>query len=112
MSFFAKFGKPEIIKASKSLTPKELLQASIDKQRRLLAGEEVLGALGKPIRSWFRQGVFKPTVGVYGLFGEAAVRYKTGVEKEMLDELEISLRDGELDEYFKRLPSNGVRKKV
>jgi len=102
MSFFEKYGKPQVFKASKSLTPKEVLLAAVAKQHRILAGETVLSAQKKtPIRSWFRYGFFKPTVGVYGLFGEASYACKPGEELAMLTEFEASVREGEFDEILR-----------
>jgi len=99
MSFFEKYGKPQVFKASKTLTPKEVLLAAVAKQHRILAGETVLSAQKKtPIRSWFRYGYFKPTVGVYALFGEASYACKPGEESAMLTEFEESVIKGELDE--------------
>jgi len=102
MSFYEKYGKPQVFKASKSLTPKEVLLAAVAKQHRILAGETVLSAQKKtPIRRWFRYGFFKPTVGVYGLFGEASYACKPGEELAMLTEFEASVREGEFDEILR-----------
>jgi len=104
MSFFEKYGKPQVFKASKSLTPKEVLLAAVAKQHRILAGETVLSAQKKtPIRSWFRYGFFKPTVGVYGLFGEASYACKPGEESAMLTAFETGVKKGEFDELLKEI---------
>jgi hypothetical protein len=104
MSFFEKYGKPQVFKASKSLTPKEVLLAAVAKQHRILAGETVLSAQKKtPIRSWFRYGYFKPTVGVYGLFGEASYECKPGEESAMLTAFEAGVKKGEFDELLKEI---------
>jgi len=104
MSFYEKYGKPQVFKASKSLTPKEVLLAAVAKQHRILAGETVLSAQKKtPIRSWFRYGYFKPTVGVYALFGEASYSCQPGEESAMLTEFEASVRKGEFDELLREI---------
>jgi len=101
MSFFEKYGKPQVFKASKSLTPKEVLLAAVAKQHRILAGETVLSAQKKtPIRSWFRYGYFKPTVGVYALFGEASYACKPGEESAMLTGFKKALSRVSLMNHF------------
>jgi hypothetical protein len=110
MSFYEKYGKPQVFKASKSLTPKEVLLAAVAKQHRILAGEVVLSAQKKtPIRSWFRYGFFKPTVGVYGLFGEASYACQPGEESAMLTEFEASVRKGVFDDLLREI---GMRRVV
>ena len=104
MSFFEKYGKPQVFKVSKSLTEKDILLEAVAKQHRILAGEVVLSAQKKtPIRSWFRYGFFKPTVGVYGLFGEASYACKPGEESAMLTAFEASVRKGEFDELLREI---------
>jgi hypothetical protein len=106
MSFYEKYGKPQVFKTSKSLTPKEVLLAAVAKQHRILAGEAVLSAQKKtPIRSWFRYGYFKPTVGVYALFGEASYECKPGEESAMLTEFELSVRKGVFDDLLRDIGS-------
>jgi hypothetical protein len=109
MSFYEKYGKPQVFKASKSLTAKDVLLAAVAKQHRILAGEAVLSAQKRtPIRSWFRNGFFKPTLGVYSLFGEGSYVCKAGEELAMLNEFETSVRKG----YFDDLISAIERKRV
>jgi hypothetical protein len=106
MSFYEKYGKPQVFKASKSLTLKELLLSSIAKQHRILAGEIVLSAQKKtPVRSWFRAGFFKPTVGVYSLFGDASYACKSGEESAMLIAFESGVRKGEFDADLREIES-------
>ena len=103
MSFFKKYGQPKAIKASKSMTPKELLKSNIGKQKRLLAGEKVLGQKGNLIRSWFGKGTFNPKVGIYGLFGDDKFACAVGKEKEMLDDFENAFDAGEFDDFIKKV---------
>jgi hypothetical protein len=104
MSFFEKYGKPQVFKSSKSLTPKDVLLAAVAKQHRILAGEAVLSAQKKaPIRSWFRYGFFKPTVGVYALFGEASYACKPGEESAMLTAFKAGVRKGEFNEQLREI---------
>jgi hypothetical protein len=104
MSFYEKYGKPQVFKSSKSLTPKEVLLAAVAKQHRILAGETVLSAQKKtPIRSWFRNGFFKPTLSVYSLFGEGSYMCKAGEESMMLTEFESSVRKGSFDDLIENI---------
>jgi hypothetical protein len=104
MSFYEKYGKPQVFKASKSLTLKEILISSIAKQHRILEGEIVLSAQKKtPVRSWFRAGFFKPTVGVYSLFGDASYACKPGEESAMLIAFESGVKKGEFDAELREI---------
>lgn len=105
MSFFKKYGKPQTIKASKSMTPKELLKSNIAKQKKLLAGEKVAGQKGNLIKSWFGRGTFNPKVGIYGLFGSSKYACGVGKEKEMLEDFELAFDAGEFDEYINQVAS-------
>ena len=110
MSFFKKYGKPQSIKSSKSMTPKELLKSNIGKQRQLLAGEKIVSQKGKEIRSWFGRGVFSPRVGLYALFGESKYACVSGKEQEMLDDFEVAFDAGEFDEYIKSIGDKKIKK--
>jgi hypothetical protein len=64
----------------------------------------VLSAQKKtPIRSWFRNGFFKPTLGVYSLFGEGSYICKAGEESMMLTEFESSVRKGVFDDLLREI---------
>ena len=110
MSFFKKYGKPQAIKSSKSMTPKELLKSNIGKQKRLLAGEQVVGQKGKSIKSWFGKGTFNPKVGIYGLFGDDKYACAAGKEKEMLDDFENAFDANEFDDYIKAIAQKSIKK--
>ena len=110
MSFFKKYGKPQSIKASKSMTPTELLKSNIGKQKKLLLGEKIVSQKGKEIKSWFGRGVFSPRVGLYALFGESKYACRSGSEKEMLDDFEAAFDSGEFDEYIKNIADKKVKK--
>jgi len=90
---------PTKIKADKKLSTEEMLEQGIELQFKLLNGEEVLNANGESIRSWFRDGRFIPSVGIFGLFGGDAVAWQKGKEKLMLEKLKESLKAGELKKY-------------
>lgn len=111
MSFFKKYGKPQAIKVSKSMTPKELLKSNIGKQKRLLAGEQVLGQKGNLIKSWFSKGTFNPKVGIYGLFGEDKYACGAGKEKEMLEDFEKGFDSGEFDDFIKKVAMKKITSK-
>ena len=104
MSFYEKYGKPQVFKPSKSLSERDILLAAIEKQHRILAGERVLSTQKKTaIRSWFRGGFFKPTVGVYSLFGDASYACKVGEESAMLSAFESGVKSGEFDADLKAI---------
>ena len=101
MGFFDTYGKPSNIKADKKQTTEDMLEHDIEQQEKLLNGEVVLNGKGKPIRSWFRDGRFIPSVGIFGLFEGQAVAWKKGTEKAMLDSFKKSLSAGEFASYIK-----------
>jgi hypothetical protein len=101
MGFFETFGKPDAIKADKKLTTEEMLENGIEQQERLLNGEEVLNLKGEPIRSWFRDGRFVPSIGIFGLFDGQAIKWKKGTEKAMLESFKKSYQAGDFSSYIK-----------
>lgn len=101
MGFFDTYGKPATIKADKKLTTEEMLAQDIEQQEKLLNGETVLNAKGKSIRSWFRDGRFVPSVGIFGLFEGQAIAWKKGTEKAMLEAFKKSYQAGDFASYIK-----------
>ena len=101
MGFFDTFGKPDAIKADKKLTTEEMLENGIDQQEKLLNGEEVLNLKSEPIRSWFRDGRFVPSIGIFGLFDGQAIKWKKGTEKAMLESFKKSYQAGDFASYIK-----------
>ena len=101
MGFFDTYGKPSNIKADKKQTSEEMLAYDIEQQEKLLNGETVLNAKGKSIRSWFRDGRFVPSVGIFGLFEGQAIAWKKGTEKAMLDSFKQRFKAGEFASYIK-----------
>ena len=101
MGFFDTYGKPADIKADKKQTTEEMIEHGIEQQEKLLNGEQVLNAQGEPIRSWFRDGRFVPSVGIFGLFDGQAISWKKGTEKAMLDSFKTSYKAGEFASYVK-----------
>ena len=101
MGFFDTFGKPDAIKADKNLTTEEMLENGIDQQVKLLNDEEVLNLKGEPIRSWFRDGRFVPSIGIFGLFDGQAIKWKKGTEKAMLESFKKSYEAGDFASYIK-----------
>jgi hypothetical protein len=101
MGFFDTYGKPADIKADKKQTSEDMLTHDIEQQEKLLNGETVLNAKGKSIRSWFRDGRFFPTIGIYSLFDGQAIPWKKGTEKAMLDSFKVSFKAGEFASYIK-----------
>jgi|GEM_PF-3000892 len=101
MGFFDTYGKPADIKADKKQTTEEMLENGIEQQEKLLNGEEVLNNKGEPIRSWFRDGRFVPSVGIFGLFDGLAIKWKKGTEKAMLEEFKNSYKAGEFADLIK-----------
>jgi hypothetical protein len=101
MGFFDTYGKPADIKADKKQTTEEMIEHGIEQQEKLLNDEQVLNAKGEPIRSWFRDGRFVPSVGIFGLFEGQAIAWKKGTEKAMLDSFKTSFKAGEFDSYIK-----------
>ncbi len=100
MGFFDTYGKPAAIKADKKQTTEEMLEHGIEQQEKLLNGESVLNAKGEAIRSWFRDGRFVPSVGIFGLFDGQAIQWKKGTEKAMLDSFKQSFKAGEFKSYI------------
>lgn len=103
MGFFDTYGKPDAIKADKKLTTEEMLEHGIEQQEKLLNGEEVLNNKNEPIRSWFRDGRFVPSIGIFGLFDGQAIKWKKGTEKAMLDAFKTSYKAGEFSSYIKEV---------
>jgi hypothetical protein len=101
MGFFDTYGKPADIKADKKQTTEEMIEHGIEQQEKLLNGEQVLNTKGEPIRSWFRDGRFVPSVGIFGLFDGQAIPWKKGTEKAMLDSFKVSYKAGEFSSYVK-----------
>ena len=101
MGFFDTYGKPADIKADKKQTTEEMIEHGIEQQEKLLNGEQVLNLKGEPIRSWFRDGRFVPSVGIFGLFDGQAIQWKKGTEKAMLDSFKSSFKAGEFASYIK-----------
>ena len=101
MGFFDTFGKPDAIKADKKLTTEEMLENGIDQQEKLLNGEEVLNLKDEPIRSWFRDGRFVPSIGIFGLFDGQAIKWQKGTEKAMLESFKKSYQAGDFASYIK-----------
>lgn len=101
MGFFDTYGKPADIKADKKQRTEEMIEHGIEQQEKLLNGEQVLNAKGEPIRSWFRDGRFVPSVGIFGLFDGQAISWKKGTEKAMLDSFKTSYKAGEFASYVK-----------
>lgn len=101
MGFFETFGKPDAIKADKKLTTEEMLEHGIEQQEKLLNDEEVLNLKGEPIRSWFRDGRFVPSIGIFGLFDGQAIKWKKGTEKAMLESFKKSYKAGDFTSYIK-----------
>lgn len=101
MGFFDTYGKPDAIKADKKLTTEEMLENGIEQQEKLLNNEEVLNNKNEPIRSWFRDGRFVPSIGIFGLFDGQAIKWKKGTEKAMLDSFKKSYQAGEFASYIK-----------
>ncbi len=101
MGFFDTYGKPASIKADKKQTTEEMLEHGIEQQEKLLNGEQVLNTKGEPIRSWFRDGRFVPSIGIFGLFDGQAISWKKGTEKAMLDAFKTSYKAGEFASYIK-----------
>lgn len=101
MGFFDTYGKPADLKADKKQTSEDMLLHDIEQQEKLLNGEAVLNAKGKSIRSWFRDGRFFPTIGIYSLFDGQAIPWKKGTEKAMLDSFKASFKAGDFASYIK-----------
>jgi len=100
MGFFDTYGKPADIKADKKLSTEEMLEQGIEQQEKLLNGEEVLNAKGETIRSWFRDGRFVPSIGIFGLFEGKAISWKKGTEKDMLASFKKSFEAGEFSSFI------------
>jgi hypothetical protein len=103
MGFFDTYGKPADIKADKKQTTEEMIEHGIEQQEKLLNDEQVLNTKGEPIRSWFRNGRFVPSVGIFGLFDGQAIPWKKGTEKAMLDSFKQSFKAGEFASYIKEV---------
>jgi len=101
MGFFDTYGQPTDIKADKKLETSEMLANGIEQQEKLINKEEVLNAKGELIRSWFRDGRFMPTIGIFGLFGGKALPFKKGNEKDMLASFKKSFEAGEFNTFIK-----------
>ena len=107
MGFLAKFGNRRTKKTKnvkkEVLTVVETLLRDIETQRKLLKGEDLKNAKGKPLRSWFKEnkaddfdGDFIPFVGITSLFGDDKFRYKNNERAEILDELQSDITAGGL----------------
>ena len=103
MGFFDTYGKPDDIKADKKLTTEEMLENGIEQQEKLLNGEEVLNNKDEPIRSWFRDGRFVPSIGIFGLFDGQAIKWTKGTQKAMLEDFKKSYQAGEFASYIKAI---------
>jgi hypothetical protein len=108
MGFFDEFGTPSDIKPNKKLGTKEMLTNGIKDQLALLNGEEVLNNKGELIRSWFRDGRFMPTVGIFGLFDGKALSFKKGGEIAMLEKFQKAFEAGEFDKMVSAVDKKRV----
>ncbi|MBH67105.1 MAG: hypothetical protein CMM58_02010 [Rhodospirillaceae bacterium] len=94
---FARFGGIQSAKRKKRSSTEIMVRAGIQKQLNILNGNVEKGRNGKPIRSWFRDGIFIPYAGIYPLFGkDNGVSYLPGQEQEILKELIKYLDQGDL----------------
>jgi hypothetical protein len=100
MGFFDTYGKPADIKVNKKLSTEEMLKQGIEQQEKLLNGEDVLNVKGETIRSWFRDGRFVPSIGIFGLFEGKAISWKKGTEKDMLASFKKSFEAGEFATFI------------
>ena len=112
MGFFDTYGQPAEIKANKKLSTEEMLEQGIEHQEKLLNGEEVLNAKGVPIRSWFRDGRFVPSIGIFGLFEGKAISWKKGTEKAMLASFKKSFKAGEFKSFIQIVDKRRVENSV
>jgi len=103
MSFFDIYGTPYALKPSKKQETGEMLTKNITDQEALLRGEEVMNAKGHIIRSWFRNGRFAPTIGIFGLFDGKALPFKKGTEEKMLSDFKKAYESGDFDSYIKEV---------
>ncbi len=110
MTFFTKYGQPVAGKTTKKLSTKDLLLSNIEKQRKLLTGQEVKGNKGKPIRSWFAGFYFNPKIGIYSLFEGKNISCsdKTDERLQMLNDFAKAVEAGEFDNFINAI--NGKRK--
>lgn len=108
MGFFDTYGKPADIKADKKLSTEEMLEQGIEQQEKLLNGEEVLNAKGETIRSWFRDGRFVPSIGIFGLFEGKAISWKKGTEKDMLASFKKSFEAGEFSSFIQAVDKKRI----
>lgn len=101
MSIFTMLGNPISLDVTnrKPKTAKELLLAGIERQRGIVLGEQVTGTRGSKARSWFNKDKlhFKPFIGIYSLMSGKGWIYATGTEMEVLNNLEASVENSELD---------------
>jgi hypothetical protein len=112
MSFIQQYGGLKEIKSSKKRDAKDLLMIAIEKQKKLAKGESVYGAKkGTQIRSWFKNGLFAPTIGINKLFGTLAIECKSGSESKMLDDFEKAFKSGEFDKEITAVQSKKRTKK-
>ena len=94
---FAQFGGVQNVKRKKRSSTEIMIRNGIQKQLNILNGNIEKGRNGKPIRSWFRDGVFIPYAGIYPLFGkDNGVSYLPGQEREIQKELIQYLDQGDL----------------
>ena len=110
MSIFTKLGQPQksVVRSRKPKTAKELLLAGIERQRKIEQGEKVSGTSGSEARRWFDKELkkFKPFIGIYSLLGDEDWPYTPGEELEILDILEASVKDGDLDDYINQVQAS------
>ena len=112
MSFIQQYGGLKEIKSSKKKDAKDLLSVSIEKQRRLVNGEKVLGAKKDTlIRSWFKNGLFAPAIGINKLFGTQVLEYTNGTEGKVLDDFEKAFKSGEFDKEITAIQSKKSKSK-
>jgi hypothetical protein len=112
MSFIQQYGGLKEIKSSKKRDSKDLLKIAIEKQKKLAKGESVFGAKkGTQIRSWFKNGLFAPTIGINKLFGTQAIECKSGSELKMLEDFEKAFNAGEFDKEISAIQSKKKNKK-
>jgi hypothetical protein len=113
MSFIQSYGGLKEIKSSKKKDAKDLLSISIEKQRRLVNGEKVVGAKKDTvIRSWFKNGLFAPSIGINKLFGNLAIECKSGSESKMLDDFEKAFKAGEFDKEITAIQTKKSKSKI
>lgn len=86
----------------KVMSFESIMDLNVDEQRRMLNGEKVListgKSKGKSKASWFKDGYFRPKLGLF-MFFDRDIKVPSGGERQLLEGFYMSFKNGDLKDH-------------